>query len=112
MGVAGDPHVADQADHHQARHRGGRRVKLPFAPLDHLRLVLEQEDHRAPDRADVDRLIRRVQDEHPANLTPAPLVLPTRRGPEWRRWYRGGHGFAGRNSTYEGSVLRPPETSR
>ena len=44
----------------------------------------EQQDDRSSDRADVDRLIRRVQHEHPANLTSASLVLWRRRGPDWR----------------------------
>ena len=96
MGVARDSHVADEANHHRARHGAGRRVQLPFRALDHLRLLLEQEHDGPAHRADVDRLIRRVQYEHPANLTPAPLVLPRRRGPEWRRWNRGGHGRAGK----------------
>jgi hypothetical protein len=50
-------------------------VQLPLGVLEDLGLLLEQQDDGAAHGADVDRLIRRVQDEHPANLTPAPPVL-------------------------------------
>ena len=56
--------------------------------LDDLRLLLEQQHGGAPHRADVDRLVRGVQDEHTATLTSAPPVLRMRREPLWA-WWRG-----------------------
>ena len=56
-------------------------MKPPLGVLDDLCLVLEQQDHGAPDRADVDRFVGRVEHKHPSNLRPAPLVLGGRRGP-------------------------------
>src|SRR3954454_8518741 len=56
--------------------------------LDELRLVLEQEDRGTADRADVDRLVGGIQDEHTATITSAPPVLRMRREPLWA-WWRG-----------------------
>ena len=53
------------------------------AGTEHLGLVLEQQHHRPANRANVDRLEGRIQDEHPAALTSTPLVLQERRGPHW-----------------------------
>src|ERR1700733_12530610 len=84
--VARDPHVADEPDHHRTDHRRARGVEFPLGPLDHLGLVLEEQNHCASDGADVDRLVCGVQHEHPANLMSASLVLWKRRGPHWRRY--------------------------
>jgi hypothetical protein len=60
--------------------------------LEHLGLVLEQQDGGAPDRADVDGLEGRVEDEHPTSVTPAPPVLVSRRGPQSAWWIDPSHG--------------------
>ena len=86
MRVAGHADVADQADDDRARDARALRAQEPVGVLDHLGLLLEQEDDRAADGADVDRLIRGVQNEHPATAKPAPLVLSWRRGPPWVWW--------------------------
>ena len=52
----------------------------------HLRLLLQQQHGRAPNRADVDRLVRRVEDEHPSSSTFTPPVLSERREPDWGWW--------------------------
>ena len=57
------------------RSRSERRA--PLAALEHLGLLLQHQDRRPPDRADVDRLIGRVEDEHPG-ARPEPLPRPSR----------------------------------
>src|SRR4029077_19377018 len=86
VGVARGPHTADQPDHDRWRDGGALRVQLPAPSLQQLGLVLQQQHHRPTHRADVDRLISRVQDEHPATVRPAPPVLWWRHGPQYYRW--------------------------
>ena len=62
--VARDPHVGHEPDHHRLRHRPARPVQVVRPDLDDLGLLLEQEHGGAPDRADVDRLVRRVEHQH------------------------------------------------
>ena len=61
--LAGDPHVADQADHVGALHRHVLGVDRALAALQQLGLLLEEQHSGASQRADVDRLIRRVEYE-------------------------------------------------
>ena len=63
--VARDPHEADQADHLGTVEPHGLRAEHVVAVREDLRLLLEEQDERAPDRADVQWLVARVQDQHP-----------------------------------------------
>src|SRR4051794_26039519 len=99
-GAAGDlaavdvPRYADvlaQADDGRPGHRHALGMQLAVGALDDLRLGLEQQDDGAANGADVDRFVRRVQDEHTATLRSAPPVLVERRGPHWAWWYDRGH---------------------
>src|SRR5215213_3530712 len=85
--VAGDAHVADEPDHDRPRNGAAARMQHELAVLEHLGLLLQEQHDRPSDGADVDRLERRVQYEHPARLAPAPLVLQRRRGRPLRWWY-------------------------
>src|SRR5512144_1775904 len=63
--VSRDPHEADQADHLRpvdAHRLGAENV---VATLEHLGLLLQDEDQRPAHRADVEWLVARVQDQHP-----------------------------------------------
>ena len=84
-------HAVVDADDRGARERHALGVQLPVGLLDDVGLVLQQEDDGAPNRAHVDRLIRRVEDEHTATLRSAPLVLVVRREPGWAWGYDRGH---------------------
>src|SRR5512133_2467908 len=66
VGVARDPHVGDQPDHHRAIEGEPLRVKRARGPLQSLRLCLQYKYGRAPHGTYVDRLEARVEDEHPA----------------------------------------------
>ena len=84
--VARDVDVADEPDHDRARQRRVLGAQLEARALDELGLLLEQQHGGAANRADVDRLVGRVEDEHPPRLTSARPVLAGRRGPCWRWW--------------------------
>lgn len=62
--VARDAHGGDQADDDGPRDRPGRPVHLRAGVLEDLRLLLEQQHRGTTHRADVDRLVRRVEDQH------------------------------------------------
>ena len=85
--VVRNAHVRHEPDHDRPRERHVLGAQLPFGVLDQLRLLLQEQHRCAPYRGDVDRLVRRVEDEHPATDPPTPLVLAARRGPCWRWWY-------------------------
>src|SRR4051812_46170338 len=98
--VAWDAHGRDPAGDDGARGRARRPVQVPRADLDDLGLVLEQEDRRAPDGADVDGLVRRVEDEHTTTTPTAtravsfrsvPRVVAGRHGPQWSWGHSGCH---------------------
>jgi hypothetical protein len=85
--VARDAHVGEQTDHHGPVEGQALRVERPVAPLEDLGAVLEDQDGGAADRADVDRLVRRVQHEHPANRRGA-LLRPAGPGQrDDRAWF-------------------------
>jgi hypothetical protein len=92
MRIARDLDEGHQSDDHRAGNRRVLGAQLPRGVLEHLGLVLEQEDRRPPHRADVDRLEGRIEDEHPASITPAPPVLMNRRGPHSAWWCQPPHG--------------------
>src|SRR5215210_3276404 len=103
--IARDPHVRDEPDDHRPRQRARRPVQVAAADLDDLGLALEQEHRRSSDLADVDRLVRRVEDEH---TTPRPTAAAVggwsvpwgvvrRHGPQWC-WGYGGCGHRWRGS--------------
>ncbi len=62
----GDADVLDEPDHVWSGERVGGGVQGRLVLLEHLRLPLEHEHMRAPNRADVQRLVARIEDE---NLT-------------------------------------------
>ena len=73
-GLAGDPapvdvarnaDEADQADHLGAVEPHRLRAQHAVALLEHLGLLLQDQDQRAADGADVERLVAGVEDEHP-----------------------------------------------
>ena len=68
VGLAGDPHVADQADHVGALHRHLLGVEGALAALQQLGLFLQEQDSGPSQRADVDRLIRRIEYEDACHL--------------------------------------------
>ena len=63
--VAGDAHEADQADHLGPVDAHGLGAEHVVAALEHLRLLLEEQDQRPAHGADVERLVARVQDQNP-----------------------------------------------
>ena len=63
--VARDADVANQPDHARAIELEPLGVQRPLPPLDHLGSRLEHEHGGAPDRADVDRFVARVEDQDP-----------------------------------------------
>ncbi len=64
--VARDAHVANQPDHAGPVEREPLRVQRPLAALEDLRTLLQHQHGGAPDVADVDRLVARVQHQDPA----------------------------------------------
>ena len=62
----GTADVADQADHAGALEDEPLGVERPLAALEDLGALLEHENRGAPNVADVDRLVARVEDQHPA----------------------------------------------
>src|SRR5215211_5590757 len=74
MAVAWDPDVAHEADHAGPIEGEALGVKRPLTALDDLRAGLQHEDGRPPHVADIDRLVARIQDEHPAPDPAARLV--------------------------------------
>ena len=89
--VARDPHVGDEADDDRLGHRPVDPVQVVLADLHHLGLGLQEQHRGAAHRADVDRLVRRVEDEHAATRPTAgavgirsvPPVVVERHGPQW-----------------------------
>ena len=64
--VARDADEADQADHLRAVEPHGLGAQDVVSVLEHLRLLLEEEDERPSHRADVEGLVARVEDQHPS----------------------------------------------
>ena len=67
VGLARDPHVADEADHVGPLDRHVLGVKRALLLLEQLGLFLQQQHGGAPQRADVDRLIGRIEDQDPCH---------------------------------------------
>jgi hypothetical protein len=61
-------HVRDQPDHMRPCERVGRGVELLLEGLDHLRLPLEHQDMRAPNRRDVQGFVAGIQDKNVLHL--------------------------------------------
>ena len=57
------PHVVDEADDRRHRERGALRVELVRVARDDLGLLLQHEDHGAPDGHDAERLEAGVEEE-------------------------------------------------
>src|SRR5262249_30042837 len=66
MDVAGDADVGDEADHDRPLESHALGVELALAALDDLGLRLQDQHGRPADRAHVDRLVGRVEDEDSA----------------------------------------------
>ena len=66
MDVARDPDEADQPDHLRPVESHRLRAQNAVTALEHLGLLLEQEDQGAPHGADVEGLVARVEDQHPS----------------------------------------------
>jgi hypothetical protein len=73
--VARDAYVADEPDHAGPLELESLRVKDAVALLDHLGALLEDEYGGAAHRADVDRLVARVQNKDPST-GPVGLMRP------------------------------------
>src|SRR4051794_35408256 len=66
MHVARDAHVPDEPDHAGPLEGEALRMEGALAALEDLRALLQHEHRGAPDVADVDRFVARVEDEDPA----------------------------------------------
>ena len=62
------PDVVDEADHMRSLEGRGGRMERQVVLLQDFGLALEHEDVCAPNRADVQRLVARVQDENLLHL--------------------------------------------
>ena len=76
--VAGDADVAHQPDDAGALEREALGVEGALAALEDLRALLEHEHGGAPDVADVDRLVARVEDEDAAADSRVPVMAVQR----------------------------------
>ena len=100
--VARDLHVGDEPDHDRLGERAVGPVQRLAADLDHLGLVLQEQDRRAAHGAHVDGLIRRVEHQHTTTRPTAtavgirsvPRVVSERHRPCWAWWYCCRHDLA------------------
>ena len=119
VAVARDAHVGHEPDHDRLRQRAGGPVQVGRADLDDLGLLLQQQHRRAAHRADVDRLVRRVEDQHTTTRPTAsavgirsvPPVIVTRHGPQWWSWGAAIPWLPGSVAS-DADRLTPPETTR
>src|SRR3954465_5525829 len=106
--VARDLHVGDQSDDHGLGERAVGPVQRLAADLDHLGLLLQEQDRGAPHGAHVDGLIRRVEHQHTTTRPTAdavgtrsvPRVVSGRHRPQWAARYGCRHDLA--ESSYGG----------
>ena len=100
--VARDLHVGDEPDHDRLGERAVGPVQRLAADLDHLGLLLQEQDRGAPHGAHVDGLVRRVEHQHTTTRPTAsavgtrsvPRVVSGRHRPQWAWWYSCRHDLA------------------
>src|SRR5436305_3485729 len=76
--VTRNAHVGDEPDDHGSGHREALGVERPLGVLDDLGALLQYEHGGPANRAHVDRLVRGVEHQHPAQCSPT-LLWPDAR---------------------------------